>query len=233
MLPARALEGVDVSGWQPRVIDWQRARACRLAFAYVKTSEGSSITSAAWAHHADAARNAGVLVGPYHFVRWHTSVDAPEAQIADLARVCGGPRAGDLRPALDLETGGIMDRDLWPRARRLEWLVRAVELVSQEWGCTPVIYAGAQFAADELGIHAEDVLGRCPWWRPSYVSEPRPDCAGPTGRPKIYKRGPYRERHCEIWQWTGHGRLPWLAGEVDRNVVPGGETALARLIVEG
>src|SRR4051794_26156909 len=89
--------GVDVSGYQP-VVDWEKAAASGIAFAFIKATEGTTLIDRAFASHWTKAKAANVLRGAYHFFR--PKVDA-EAQAAHFLEQLGDP--GELPPVLDVE----------------------------------------------------------------------------------------------------------------------------------
>ena len=96
--------GIDVSAHQGS-IDWRRVARDRIAFAYVKATEGGDLTDASFAANASGARGAGLLVGAYHFF---TLCRPGAEQAAHFLSVVTTP--GDLPPALDLELAGNCSR---------------------------------------------------------------------------------------------------------------------------
>jgi lysozyme len=58
--------GIDVSHHQGRV-DWHRARSAGVAFAFIKATEGASLTDPSFDLNWSEAHASGVLRGAYHF----------------------------------------------------------------------------------------------------------------------------------------------------------------------
>jgi len=92
--------GIDVSHYQG-VIDWRRAAADGVEFAFAKASESTGTTDALLARNLAGMRAAGVVPGAYHFLRPGDGA----AQAEHFARVVGDP--SDLLVALDVEASGI------------------------------------------------------------------------------------------------------------------------------
>lgn len=61
-------KGIDVSHWQG-IIDWKKVRGAGYSFAFLKATEGSRIVDDRFRANAQDAKNAGLLVGAYHFTR--------------------------------------------------------------------------------------------------------------------------------------------------------------------
>jgi lysozyme len=83
-------KGVDVSTWQhPNgvSIDWHKVAAAGYTFAIVKASQGSTWVNPWLARDLDDARNAGLLVGAYHFYELGVN---PEAQVDHAVNVLMG-----------------------------------------------------------------------------------------------------------------------------------------------
>src|SRR5690606_2275403 len=66
------VRGVDVSAWQGTV-DWPTIARQDVDFAYVKATEGSSFVDRQFEANLRGARQAGLLVGAYHFFSFESS----------------------------------------------------------------------------------------------------------------------------------------------------------------
>ncbi|MEO7038036.1 MAG: GH25 family lysozyme [Polyangiaceae bacterium] len=91
--------GVDLSGYQP-IVDWDKATASGIAFAFIKATEGTTLVDHAFASHWAQAKRANLLRGAYHFFR--PKQDAVAQARFFLAQL-GDP--GELPPVLDVEVG--------------------------------------------------------------------------------------------------------------------------------
>jgi len=125
--------GVDVSGYQP-VVDWEKAAASGIAFAFIKATEGTTLIDRAFTSHWTKAKAANVLRGAYHFFR--PKVDA-EAQAALFLEQLDDP--GELPPVLDVEVvNGVAPAQI--AAGVVEW----IDVVAATLG-RPIIYTSPSF----------------------------------------------------------------------------------------
>jgi lysozyme len=209
--------GIDVSHHQGR-IDWDYVGRAGVGFAYVKATEGRTHEDRRFSNNAKLARSVDLAVGAYHFSRPVTDADPdkPEkdarAEAHHFLRTYQA-KPGDLRPALDLEAGFVQN-DNYNARWALEWLA----VVEKELA-TPICYCARwavsrYFKDADAGLLAE--LAGYPVWWASYNEGSSP------------KRKPSRVWDSwEVWQYTGRGALPGVAGRVDLNWTAGG--ALERL----
>lgn len=176
------VRGIDVSIVQGRTIDWQRVADAGIRFAFLKCSEGMGSGDASFRRNADECRRVGIAPGPYHFARtslspgMSTLKDDAMGEAQRLLAFNGdvGELAGDLPPALDLETHSGMT-DAWCAQWARLWLDE-VEMTIQR---VPVNYTGrydAQTGDPMGGIHAliADAT-RNPLWLPQYLLRKLPD----------------------------------------------------------
>src|SRR5690349_18650218 len=95
------VRGVDVSAYQGR-IDWPTLAAQDVDFAYIKATEGSGFVDERFEDNLRGAREAGLLVGAYHFFSFESPGRSQAERI--FATV---PADGDLLPvAVDVEHYG-------------------------------------------------------------------------------------------------------------------------------
>ena len=92
------IEGIDVSRWQGP-INWGPVRQAGIQFVWVKATEGAELVDPLGARHVHGAREAGLVVGVYHFARPGDPV-AQARRAVDMANQWG---AWGLPLALDLE----------------------------------------------------------------------------------------------------------------------------------
>ncbi|HYQ66662.1 glycoside hydrolase family 25 protein [Actinophytocola sp.] len=94
--------GLDISHHQDLGLDLAQCRREGIDFVFIKSSEGSSFVDAEFAANLAEARNAGVLVAAYHYVRSNASA---AAQVANVARVV--PKDVPVIPDVEANSGGI------------------------------------------------------------------------------------------------------------------------------
>ena len=63
------IHGIDVSKYQGE-IDWPAARDSGVTFAWIKATEGGDYKDAYFDHNWQAAKDAGIVRGAYHFAYW-------------------------------------------------------------------------------------------------------------------------------------------------------------------
>ena len=96
------VRGIDVSSYQGD-IDWPTIAKQGVDFAYVKATEGSSFTDERFEANLRGAREAGLLVGAYHFFSFESRGRSQAEHI-----VATVPADGDLLPvAIDVEPTGL------------------------------------------------------------------------------------------------------------------------------
>jgi lysozyme len=197
------IRGIDVSNHQDR-IDWSRVKADGIVFAYIKASEGMTFADPKYQAHVTGARSVGIRTGAYHFARPDTNSTDPARDAraeADWFLTLVRPRAGDLLPALDLETAGLHDDEMivWTRA----WLDR----VRSALGARPLLYTYPYFW-EHMGQTTAFRL--YPLWIANYgVSEPML----PAGW-----------RRYTIWQYSASGSVDGIPGRTDMNRLAEGIT---------
>ena len=205
--PARyAVHGIDTSRWQGAV-DWPAARAAGVTFAWLKATEGSDIVDPAFPANWTAAARAGVVRGAYHFFYLCGPADAQARWfIANVPRSPGG-----LPPVLDIEWTPFSPTC---RIRPAPAIVRSeigifLAIVGQHYGQRPIVYTTPEFWQDNgfADISGED------FWLRSTNAHPS----------EAYAGMPWT-----FWQYTGTGRVPGVAGNVDINAFAGSAAAWRR-----
>lgn len=196
------VHGIDISRYQGD-IDWGRVAASGVRFAFIKSTEGGDIADPMFAANWVGAAAAGIPRGGYHFYYFcRTGAEQAAWFIQNTPR-----QAGALPPVLDME---------WTRSRNCPTrpdaeTVRAeaasfLAIVGQHYGQRPVIYTTVDFWEENQMWR----LGGYDFWLRSVAGHPRET---------------YEGHHWAFWQYTGTGRVPGIAGDVDLNAFEGGEAA--------
>ncbi|KWW97455.1 hypothetical protein TH66_17560 [Carbonactinospora thermoautotrophica] len=214
--PAEAsgrVAGIDVARHQSNV-DWRKVARSGIRFAYVKATEGSDYTDPEFRSHYTNAKAAGLYVGAYHFARPNTS---PASQQANRFLDIVGYRADgkQLPPVLDIEYNPGAGGSCYGRtpAELKSWIRDFVTVVKRRTGRDAVIYTSPSFWRRCLGdSHA--FKNTNPLWIAHYE----------VSRPSL----PGGWRTWTFWQYTDQGRVPGIAGPVDRNHFNGDEQRLKR-----
>ncbi len=131
------VRGVDLSSYQGAV-DWDLLSAQGIRFAFIKATEGSSLVDPMFKDNWTAAAETELRIGAYHFF----SFESPGEKQADLFRSTVSGVSGMLPPVIDVEFYGKFrsknDIDVPAVKKELRALV---DLLSEEYGMKPIIYA--------------------------------------------------------------------------------------------
>ena len=204
-----AVTGIDVSAYQHPPyqragIDWRAVAGAGHAFAIVKATEGVHYTNPHFWSDRHNARQAGLLVGSYHFLRWQPGAPSGAAQARHYRQVVGDTK-GELTPACDLEWIKGAKRP----AREIVAIAREfVAECEQQFGRWPMIYTGPSFWRWCLLPAGDDALALTSWplWLVDYHPPIDPMIGAPDWRWSIH-------------QHTGDGSCPGVQGDCDLNVV--------------
>jgi lysozyme len=193
--------GIDVSHYQGTV-SWPQVSLAGIEFAFAKATDGLTWTDPQFAVNWPAMKAAAILRGAYHF--FEPADDAAEQarfflQAVQLA-------AGDLPPALDVETAGSSAPALWQGVET--WL----QTVAAATGVRPLLYVDPTFAAEYA---APASLAAYPLWVADY------DVAQPTL--------PQGWTSWLIWQHSEGGTVLGVTGTVDLDLLDGPIAKLAAL----
>ena len=210
------LFGIDVSSHNG-TIDWVKVAKSDVDWVIIKVTEGTTHVNPGYEGKFRGARDAGLVVGGYHFSRIDTNVGVDdvrnEAQnyLESLAKV--GTRCGDLVPALDLESGLKTDDQY-----NVDWALEWLSYVECNLRARPIIYT-AKWAWD-LYLRAADPsslekLCEYPVWWASYKDS--------SERTEPYN-SPAQWKEWSIWQTSGsYTGVPGVSGKVDTNWMAGGQ----------
>lgn len=210
MTMASQTTGIDVSHHQDS-IDWTKVRAAGHRFAFIKATEGATVTDALFATNWKAARDAGLRTGAYHF--FHPQTDVAK-QVENFLAAVGSRRSGDLPPVLDLEVPSewivAPEFDQWskvPASERVPRVLAWLKAVEARLGVRPIIYLSPSFANDILANDAR--LAAYDLWIAHYTSASSPTV------PKPWTTWLY-------WQFSETGTAPGIPGKsVDLDVFNG------------
>ena len=200
------VHGIDSSRWQGQ-IDWATARSAGVSFAFLKATEGGDRVDPAFASQWAAAGLAGIPRGAYHFFYFCTS-----AAVQARWFIANVPRSpGALPPVLDIEWTPFSPTC---RIRPAPAQVRSeigifLQIVGQHYGQRPIVYTTPEFWQDN-GF--ADISGEDFWLRST------------NAHPSVA----YAGMPWTFWQYTGTGRVPGIAGDVDINAFAGSAAAWRR-----
>jgi lysozyme len=196
------VRGVDVSNHQGEV-NWPAVASEKIAFAYLKATEGGDFKDRRFAENWKKAAAAGVLRGAYHFFTFKTPGKIQAENF--ISAVSRDPSA--LPPAVDLEfwgNGKVHPGVAEFRSELEDFLKR----LRNRYGKEPVIYTSAEFYNPYLKGYRLKRL-----WIRDTLASPRVPGAG----------------RWLFWQFTEKGRVRGIHGDVDLDVFSGGTRDLESL----
>lgn len=197
------VHGIDISRYQTGV-DWARARASGVNFAFIKATEGGDLVDPMFRAHWEGTARTGVLRGAYHFF-YHCRPASEQARwfIRHVPRTPGA-----LPPVLDMEWTPFSPTCT---TRRNPEVIRAeakvfADIIEAHYGERPILYTTIDFFEDNEMWKLPGVE----FWLRSVAGHPRDVYAG---------------RHWTFWQYSGTGLVPGIPGKTDLNVFSGTERA--------
>ncbi len=200
------LKGIDVSRWQEK-IDWEKVKADGIEFAFIKASQGGSISSLKIKPFTDSyfkrnitnADAAGVFCGVYHYLTGVNQEDVI-AEAEYLVRVLAPYKNIIKYPvALDFE-----DFRYTAHHKSLNSvLIRLFTGIIREAGYTPILYANRSFLRKHIDLSS---LSNLDIWYALYYT-PRRRINPPSDFSKM-----------TVWQWSNSGSVNGIRGKVDMNV---------------
>jgi lysozyme len=198
-----AVHGTDVSKYQTSV-DWHKARASGVSFAFIKATEGGDRIDDYFDEHWSKTKAAGVPRAAYHF--YYFCRPAAE-QAAWYIRNVPNDRSA-MPPVLDMEwnpDSPTCKKRPEPATVRSE-MKTFLSIVERHYGKRPIIYTSVDFFDDN---DLRSFRGYSYWLR------------SVAGHPD----GKYASHPFTFWQYTGTGVIPGVRGDADINVFNGNMAA--------
>lgn len=186
------MNGIDVSQWQG-YIDFEAVRGAGIELVYIKASEGMDFVDPFFYRNYANAKNAGLLVGFYHYLTARDLSQARQEAYHFVSVVEGLVNEGRL--VMDIEDIGGLDREEVNEIAQT--FLQGVEEFSNR---LPAIYADDVMASELLAPE----LTRYPLWIAQYDVE-EPDRNNQWG-------------NWAGWQYTDMGRVAGIQGNVDRDI---------------
>ncbi len=193
------VQGIDISKYQGDV-DWRKVKDSGIRFAYLKVSEGGDHVDSRFYDNWQAAANAGVPRGVYHFMYWCRTASEQAVWFTQAV-----PHdSSQLPPVLDVEwnhASQTCPQQTTPADARAK-IAKMLEIMQYHTGKKPIIYTDIAFHRDVL----DGAFEGYEFWLRSVAAEPR---------------ARFDNRPWTFWQYTATGRVHGVDGDVDRNVFNG------------
>ena len=183
------VHGLDLSHYQGEVFWETVGDNTKMAYVYLKATEGGDRIDSRYERNIDLAHRHGLKVGSYHFFRPKTPL---VRQLQNFKTQCL-PGEQDLIPMLDVETTAGL-----PNEAFCDSLYRFLRLMEQTYHQKPLVYTGRNFYNKYLQGKIDDY---------------RIMIALYTDEEPVLADG----REVTLWQYTGKGRIVGVNGFVDKS----------------
>ena len=183
------IHGIDISHYQGQVFWEVIGENSKMAYVYIKASEGGDRIDPRYERNIQLAHQYGLKVGSYHFFRPKTTLTK---QLENFMTQCR-PGDQDLIPMIDVETKSGL-----PTSEFRDSLTKFITLVEEAYKQKPLIYTFTNF----YNAHMQGAIDGYPLMIAQYNAV----------EPEL-KDG----RDITMWQYTGKGRINGINGFVDKS----------------
>jgi len=183
------IHGIDISHYQGQVFWEVIGENSKMAYVYIKASEGGDRIDPRYERNIQLAHQYGLKVGSYHFFRPKTNLTK---QLENFMTQCR-PGDQDLVPMIDVETKSGL-----PTSEFRDSLTKFITLVEEAYKQKPLIYTFTNF----YNAHMQGAIDGYPLMVAQYNAV----------EPEL-KDG----RDITMWQYTGKGRINGINGFVDKS----------------
>ena len=183
------IHGIDISHYQGQVFWEVIGENSKMAYVYIKASEGGDRIDPRYERNIQLAHQYGLKVGSYHFFRPKTNLTK---QLENFMTQCR-PGDQDLIPMIDVETKSGL-----PTPEFRDSLIKFITLVEEAYKQKPLIYTFTNF----YNAHMQGAIDGYPLMIAQYNAV----------EPEL-KDG----RDITMWQYTGKGRINGINGFVDKS----------------
>jgi lysozyme len=196
--------GIDVSRYQEDIA-WDRVARMhdvdlRIGFAFIKATEGTSLTDPRFHRNWRQATANGIPKGAYHYFIPDRDAAAQARHFIATVKL----RKGDLPPVLDVEETGNIPR-ITLRNRVRQWL----DIVERHYRVKPILYTGVDFYHKTLG----DTFDEYPLWAAHYLRQ----------------ESPRIRRAWTFWQFSDKASVSGIRHRVDFNAFHGDSADFQRI----
>lgn len=183
------IHGIDMSHYQGEVFWEAVGNNTKMAYVYLKATEGGDRIDEMYEYNIQLARQHGVKVGSYHFFRPKTELSK---QLANFMAQCR-PKDQDLIPMIDIETKSGLSTEAF-----CDSLMRFLDMVEKAYRQKPLIYTGTNF-------YNKHLAGKLDGYKLMIAQYTKDE-------PVLSD-----ERDFTIWQYTGKGHIDGVKGYIDKS----------------
>jgi len=184
------VHGIDLSHYQGDVFWETVGENTRMAYVYLKATEGGDRIDDRYERNIELAHRYGLKVGSYHFFRPKTDLTR---QLENFKKQCL-PGEQDLIPMIDIESTGGLSSEAFRDS-----LFKFIGMVEHAYRQKPLLYTFTNFYNKYLA---------------GYLDKDYKLMIA-----QYTEREPYLidDRDITMWQYTGKGRLVGINGYVDKS----------------
>lgn len=183
------VHGIDLSHYQGQVFWETVGENTKMAYVYLKASEGGDRIDSYFERNIELAHRYGLKVGSYHFFRPKSDLDG---QLRNFMAQCL-PGEQDLIPMIDVETTGNLPTEVF--CDSLMKFLRSVELAYRQ---KPLVYTYRNF-------YNKYLMGKLDAYQLMIAMY--------TDEEPVLDDG----RDYTLWQYTAKGRIVGVNGFVDKS----------------
>ena len=183
------VHGIDLSHYQGEVFWETVGENTKMAYVYLKATEGGDRIDSYFERNIDLAHRYGLKVGSYHFFRPKTPL---HLQLSNFTAQCL-PGEQDLIPMLDVETVGKLST-----AAFCDSLFKFLDLLEEEYHQKPLVYTFRNF-------YNKHLLGKLDDYQLMVAMYQDEEPVLADGR------------DITMWQYTGKGRIIGVNGYIDKS----------------
>lgn len=183
------IHGIDLSHYQGRVFWETVGENAKMAYVYLKATEGGDRIDHTYEYNIKLAKANGLKVGSYHFFRPKTDL---KKQLKNFTTQCR-PEDQDILPMIDVETIKGIDQKSF-----CDSLLKFLDMVEEYYKQKPLVYTYTNF----YNAYLQGKLNGYKIMIAQYTA-----------------REPYLEDGYDItmWQYTAKGRINGVNGYIDKS----------------
>src|SRR5574344_481969 len=183
------VHGIDLSHYQGGVFWETVGDNSKMAYVYLKATEGSGKIDEKYRENIDMAHRYGIKVGSYHFFRPKADL---QMQLDNFTSQCL-PGDQDLIPMIDVESKSDLSNEEF-----LDSLGKFLEMITKDYHQRPLVYTFANFYDHVL-------MG--------FIDDYKVMIAQYTKREPVLSDG----KDILMWQYTGKGHINGINTYVDKS----------------
>ncbi len=219
--------GIDVSHWQGTGVNWTSVKNSGVTYALCKATEGISTVDNTFSINIVNAKNAGVLIGAYHYARpdLHLGIAGADEEATHYWNTVSNYVKGTgtyMMPVLDIETAPGSSYTKTTLSQWVnQWCSNVVAKAAAN-GVTvkPIVYTYVSYSSSWLN----STVTQWTCWMAHYNGQ-NPQTGAPSSS------SPWST--WQFWQYSSTNSVPGVSGNCDVDVFNGTAAGLGTYVVGG